>query len=191
MSAYEKAVELGLTGTDDEQVAVLQSLSRGNISANSVRSWLLTGVTPTLLAYDGNQWYGTLQDMITAGAITGSLLDGLRYLKALMLQGGELHTTIPTQAMQTWSIVSQIAVLVGGDQTATIDSFYALDGGRPFKALTVTEYQSQRSDSQRLAAADQYAATKMNEVLNPAFADPSRTVSSIQAAFTAAATVTI
>jgi hypothetical protein len=90
-----------------------------------------------------------------------------------------------------WAVVSGIAALVGGDQSATIDSFYALDGGRPLKALTVTEYQSQRSDSQRLSAADQYAASKMNEVLNPAFADPSRTVATIQAAFTQAATVTL
>jgi hypothetical protein len=191
MNGYETAQALQITGTDSEVVATLQSLSRGNISANSVRSWMLQGVSPALLAYDGSQWYGTLQDMIAAGTITGTLLDGLRYLKALMLQGGELRTTVPAQAVQTWSIVSQIAALVGGDQSATIDSFYALDGGRPFKSLTATEYQSQRSDSERLTAADQYAAQKLNDVLNPAFSDPSRTVATIQAAFTAAATVTI
>lgn len=191
MSAFEKAQELGLTGTDAEQVAILQSLSRGNISANSVRSWMLQGVSPALLAYDGSQWYGTLQDMIAAGTITGTLLDGLRFLKALMLQGGELRTTVPAQAVQTWQIVSQIAALVGGDQSATIDSFYALDGGRPFKALTVTQFASERADSERLTAADAYYANRMNEILNPAVSDPARTVVSIQAAFTAAAAVTI
>lgn len=189
MNAYETAQILGLTGTDSEIVQTLQALSRGNISANSVRSWMLSTVQPTLLAYDGGEWYGTLQDMIQAGTITGDLLAGLRYLKALMLQGGELRTTVPAPALQAWGIVSQIAALVGGDQSATIDSFYSLDGGRPWKDLSVQQYAAERADSERLTVADQYAAARMNEILNPAFSDPSRTLESIQAAFTAAAVI--
>jgi hypothetical protein len=40
-----------------------------------------------------------------------------------------------------------------------------------------------------LSAADAYYAQRMNETLNPAASDPARTVDSIKAAFTAAATV--
>jgi hypothetical protein len=188
MNAFETAQALQITGTDSEVVSTLQTLSSSDITADSVREWLRRN---SLLAWDGSAWFGTLQDMILAGTLAPDLVIGIRNLKALMLGGQKLATTDPTTAVTVWAVVSGIAALVGGDQSATIDSFYALDGGRPFKALTVTEYQSQRSDSQRLSAADQYAAGKMNEVLNPAFSDPSRTVATIQAAFTAAATVTI
>jgi hypothetical protein len=187
MNAYDTAQVLGLTGTDSEIVQTMQALSRGNIPASSVRSWMLSTVQPTLLAYDGAEWFGTLQDMIQAGTITGNLLYGVRYLKALMLQGGELRTTVPEQALQAWGIITQIAALVGGDQSATIDSFYSLDGGRPWKDLTVQQYAAERTDSERLTAADQYAAERMNEILNPAFSNPARSLDSIRAAFRAAA----
>ncbi len=188
MNAFETAQALQITGTDSEVVSTLQTLSSSDITADSVREWLRRN---SLLAWDGSAWFGTLQDMILAGTLAADLVTGIRNLKALMLGGQKLATTDPTTAVTVWAVVSGIAALVGGDQSATIDSFYALDGGRPFKSLTVTEYQLQRSDIERLTAADQYAAQKLNDVLNPAFVDPARTVATIQAAFTAAATVTL
>ena len=35
------------------------------------------------------------------------------------------------------------------DAAALIDSFYALDGGRPYKDLTTTEYATQRTAAQQ------------------------------------------
>lgn len=183
MNAYEKATELGLTGTDAEQVAILQALSVSNISAANVRTWLRQDREPVLLAWDGSAWYGTLQDLQTAGQLSAPMSAGLRELKAVMLEGGELRTTVPGPAGKVWGIVSGIAQILGGDQSATIDSFYALDGGRPYKSLTVTEFASQRADAARLSAADAYYAAIMNEHLNPASSDPARTVDSIRAAF--------
>lgn len=190
MNAYEKAQSLGLTGTDAEQVAVLKTLSVSNISAANVRLWLRQDRTPVLLAWDGSAWYGTLQDLQANGQLSAAMSDGIRELKAVMLESGELRTTIPAPAGKVWSIVAGIAAILGGDQSATIDSFYALDGGRPYKALTVTEFAQQRADAARLSVADQTFATAMNEHVTPAAADPARTADSIRAAFAAAATVT-
>lgn len=183
MNAYEKSIELGLTGTDAEKVAVLQTLSVSNISSTNVRIWLRQDRDPVLLAWDGSAWYGTLQDLQTAGQLTPAMSAGIRELKAVMLEGGELRTTIPGPAGRVWAIVAGIAQILGGDQSATIDSFYALDGGRPYKGITAAALAAQRADAERLSAADAYYATIMNEHIAPVASDPARTVDSIRAAF--------
>ena len=189
MNAYEKANELGLTGTDAEKVAVLQTLSVSNISAANVRLWLMVDRTPPLLSWDGQAWYGTLQDLESSGQLPALMRDGIRELKSVMLANGELRTTIPAPAGKVWAIVSGIAQILGGDQSATIDSFYALDGGRPYKGMTAAAFAAQRADAERLSAADALYADRINEILAPAASDPARTVASIQAAFAAAAQV--
>lgn len=188
-TAFEKAQQLQLQGTDAEIVAVLQSLSVSNISAANVRTWLRQDRDTALLAWDGSAWYGTLQDLQTAGQLSAPMATGLRELKAVMLEGGELRTTSPGPAGKVWAIVQGIAQILGGDQTATIDSFYSLDGGRPYKSITVTEYAQQRADAARLEAANAVYAERMNEHINPAIADPQRTADSVRAAFAAAASV--
>jgi hypothetical protein len=190
MNAYQKSNELGLTGTDAEKVAILQTLSVSNISSTNVRIWLRQDRDPALLAWDGSAWYGTLQDLQAAGQLTAAMSAGIRELKAVMLEGGELRTTIPGPAGRVWAIVAGIAQILGGDQSATIDSFYALDGGRPYKGVTAAVFAQQRADAERLSAADALYADRLNEILAPAASDPARTVQSIQAAFTAAAQVT-
>lgn len=189
MNAYEKSLELQLAGTDAEKVAILQTLSVSNISSTNVRIWLRQDRDPVLLAWDGSAWYGTLQDLQTAGQLTPAMSAGIRELKAVMLEGGELRTTVPGPAGRVWAIVAGIAQILGGDQSATIDSFYALDGGRPYKSITVDTFAQQRADAERLAAADALYADRLNEILSPAASDPARTVQSIQAAFAAAAQV--
>lgn len=190
MNAIETANALGITGADAEIVATLRTLSRANIAAASVRTWLRQDRDPVLLAYDGSAWYGTLEDMLQAGQLTPAMVAGLRDLKALMLEGGDLRTTQPGPAGRVFSIVTGIAQILGGDQSETIDSFYRLDGGRPFKDLTAEQFAAQKADADRIAVADAWAATVMNETINPALSDPARTLTSVQAAFLAAATVT-
>jgi len=116
--------------------------------------------------------------------------EGIRELKTLMLESGTLRTTQPGSARKVWAVVSGIAAILGGDQAETVESFYRLDGGRPYKALTVEQFAAQRADAVRLAAADAYAASILNETINPALSDAARTVESIQAAFAVAVTVT-
>ena len=191
MNAVETAQSLGLTGTDAEIVAALKSLSQSNIAASSVRTWLRQDREPVLLAYDGSAWYGTLEEMLQANQLPTAMIAGLRELKSLMLENGALRTTQPTPAGRVYAIVTGIAAIIGGDQSETIDSFYRLDGGRPFKDLTIEQYATQKADAERLAAADAWAATALNETINPALGDPARTIDTVKAAFLAAATVTL
>lgn len=190
MNAIEAAQSLGLTGTDAEIVATLQTLSRSNIAASSVRRWLRQDRDPALLAYDGSAWFGTLQDMLQAGQLSTGMQAGLRDLKALMLEeGGDLRTTQPGPAGRVYAVVTGIAQILGGDQSETIDSFYRLDGGRPFKDLTAEQFAQQKADATRTSAADAWAANALNETIQPAMSDPARTVETVKAAFLAAATV--
>ena len=187
MTALETATALGLTGTDAEVVAVLRTLSRDNIPAASVRTWLRQDRDPVLLAYDGSAWYGTLEDMLKANQLPAEMVAGLRELKALMLENGVLRTTQPGPAVRVYRIVAGIAQIIGGDPLATIGSFFGLDGGQPFRDLTVEAYAAQKADAARLAAADQWLAKIMNEIINPAASDPARTSSSVKAAVALAA----
>jgi hypothetical protein len=189
MNAIEAAQSLGLTGTDAQIVATLQTLSRSNIAASSVRRWLRQDRDPALLAYDGSAWFGTLQDMLQAGQLSTGMQAGLRDLKALMLEGGDLRTTQPGPAGRVYAVVTGIAQILGGDQSETIDSFYRLDGGRPFKDLTAEQFATQKSDAARTSAADAWAASALNETIQPAMSDPARTIETVKAAFLAAATV--
>jgi hypothetical protein len=98
-----------------------------------------------------------------------------------------LRTTEPQYSQQVWGIVAMIAALVP-QSSGLVDSFYSLDGGRPYKDLAVTQFVAQRADFDRLAVADAWAANAMNETIQPALSDPDRTLQSVQAAF---ASVTI
>jgi hypothetical protein len=54
-----------------------------------------------------------------------------------------------------------------------VDSFYALDGGRPYKDLTVQDFAAQRtaaSEETVKATIRAIATTQVNEVINPAIA---------------------
>ena len=181
------AQQLGLQGTDAEQVAILQTLTQGPIQTSEVRRW----------AREQGLWYrqadgqmgGTLQTAYAAATAQQKAALDLFYAAVWGDSALLLRTTEPQYAGQVWQIVQVISGL-SADAAALVNSFYSLDGGRPYKALTTTEFASQRADAARLAAADAYYAQRMNEILNPAASDPARTVESIKAAFSAAATVT-
>jgi hypothetical protein len=101
-----------------------------------------------------------------------------------------LNTTQPPASVTVWGIVQTISGL-NPAAAGLVDSFYALDGGRPFKDTTEAEYAKQKSDAIRQQAADGVFAEAMNQIINPAAADPARTEASIRAAFTAAAAVQV
>ena len=144
MNAYEKSLALGLSGTPAEQVAILRTLTRGDILGTKLGKWL---GERGLLTFDGTNWYGTLQGLIDAGQITGDNLAGIRELKAVLAgtRGDGLATTDPAWSPIVFATISAIAQ-VSPDAAALIDSFYALDGGRPYKDLTVDQFGTQKSE---------------------------------------------
>ena len=191
MNSYDFATSNGITGTDAEVVAVLQSMSQSNIARDRLGPWL--GQETELLYYSGNSWIGTLEDMIQAGQITGDLLAGVNLLKAVVVgsAANHLRTSEPEHAPRIYSTIQGIAAITPDDDDALIDGFYNLDGGRPFASLTVDQFAQDRSDSQRLARADQYAAQLDNEYIAAAVTDPARTAETIQTAYHSAAAVPV
>ena len=191
MNSYDFAVANNITGTDAEVVAVLQSMSQSNIARDRLGPWL--GQETELLYYSGNSWFGTLEDMIQAGQISGDLLAGVNLLKAVVVgsAANHLRTSEPEHAPRIYATIQGIAAITPEDDDALIDGFYNLDGGRPFAALTVSQFAADRSDSQRLTRADQYAAQLENEYIAAAVADPARTAETIQAAYQSAASVPV
>lgn len=188
MNAYEKAQALGLTGTDAEIVAVLKTLTNGDIPAKALGKWL---GERNLLSWDGSGWFGTLQTLLDAGQITGTAADGIRQLKAVLVgpRGDGLETTSPLWAGLVFQTISSIAQ-ASPDAAALIDSFYALDDGRPYKDLDEPTYASQKTAAQAtaaLAAIDQAYAIEANETIGPALTASNRTKESIATALETAA----
>jgi hypothetical protein len=184
MNAYEKAQELGLIGDDAAQVAILRTLTSGDILGTKLGKWL---GERNLLSWDGSTWFGTLQDLIDAGAITGDSLTGIRQLKAVLVgpRGDGLATTDPAWAPMVFAIISGIAQ-VSPDAAEMIDSFYALDGGRPYKDLTVEQFAEQRDDAIAMAA-KQAALDLVRNTASEAAAEEYRKSESTPASIVAAA----
>jgi len=187
MNAIETANTLGLTGTDAEIVATLQTLTAGKIDPQDVRRW----------CRENGLWYrrpdgtmgGTLQ-AVYASATTEQQAGLDQFFAAVFGDSAvSLRTTEATYAAQVWQIVQMIASL-SPESAGLVDSFYSLDGGRPFRDLTAEQFAQQKSDAARTSAADAWAANALNETIQPAMSDPARTIDSVKAAFLAAATVT-
>lgn len=151
MNAYQTSIDLALAGDDTEKVSVLQSLSVHNIDATKMRLWLQDR---GLLAYDGKEWFGTIENAMAG--LPDLLQVGIRDLKARILMGQPIRTAEPEFAERVLAIIQGINLAIPGT-SGLVDSFYALDGGRPFKALTVEQYQQQRDEANK--AVDQAAIT--------------------------------
>jgi hypothetical protein len=185
LNAYEKAQKLGLRGSDAENVAALQTLTMGPIDPQSVRQW----------SRENMLWYrkpnGAMGGMWATAypAATPTQKAALDQFFAAIWGDSltVLHTNELPLAQTIWGLVQQIASLNPTTAAQLVDSFYALDGGRPYKDTTVTEYASQRADFQRLRDADNWLAAAMNEIISPAASDPERTLASLRAAVAAAA----
>ena len=188
MNAYETAQALGLVGTDAEIVATLQTITSGPIDPARVRQW----------SREQGLWYrkpdatmgGTLATAYpTASTEQQAALD--QFYAAIWGDSLQtLNTTQPPASVTVWAIVQTIASL-NPSAAGLVDSFYALDGGRPFKDTTAAEYAQQKADAIRRLSADAVYSEGMNACVNVAIADPDRTEATIRAAFTAAASIQV
>lgn len=144
MSDYQTALEKNIPGTPQQIVAVLRALSQENIPATRLRRWLSDN---ELLSYDGSGWFGTLEEV----TLSEDLTMGIRLLKERVLSGDPVRTAEPAFAPKVLAIVQGIAAAVPAI-AGLVDSFYALDGGRPYKDLTVEQFQQQKTESETAAA---------------------------------------
>ena len=176
MNGYEKSVALSLTGTDAEKVAILKTLTVSNIAVDAVRVWLRENLlwfrtSPTTM---GGNIKAVLESEQTPTETKQQL--GL-FWSAVFGDGAQnLLTTVPTWATLVWQIIQGLTQ-AAPDAAALVDSFYALDGGRPYKDLTVEQFAAQRTAAETETAASAVrseAYTELNERINPAIATGDR-----------------
>lgn len=144
-TAYQTSIDKQITGTPQQIVAVLRSLSQDNIPSARLRRWLSDN---NLLSYDGSGWFGTLETV----TLSPDLTNGIRSLKERVLSGDPVRTADPAFAPKVLQIVQGVAQAVP-EIAGLVDSFYALDGGRPFKDLTVEQFEAQKLDYENSQAA--------------------------------------
>jgi hypothetical protein len=151
MNGYEKAQALGITGTDAEIVAVLKTLTVSNIAVDAVRVWLRENLlwfrsSPTTMG-------GAIQQVIESPSTPDETKQQLGIFWSAVFGDGaqNLLTTVPTWAGLVWHIIQGLTQATP-DAAALVDSFYALDGGRPHKDLTVEQFAAQRTAAETEAA---------------------------------------
>jgi hypothetical protein len=151
MNAYAKAQQLGLTGTDAEKVAVLHMLTVSDIRVDSVRVWLRENLlwfrtSPTSMG-------GAIQVVLESPQTPAETKQQLGLFWSAVFGDGaqNLLTTVPTWAGLVWQIIQGLTH-AAPDAAALVDSFYALDGGRPYKALTVEQFAAERTAAETEAA---------------------------------------
>ncbi len=144
MNGYEKAQALNLTGTDAEIVAVLKTLTVSNIAVDAVRVWLRENLlwfrtSPTTMG-------GSIQAVIESPQTPSETKQQLGLFWSAVFGDGarNLLTTVPTWAGLVWQIIQGLTQ-AAPDAAALVDSFYALDGGRPYKDLTLQQFATQRA----------------------------------------------
>lgn len=172
MNGYQKSEALGLTGTDAEKVAILQTLTVSDIAVDAVRVWLREKMlwfrsSPTTMG-------GSIQAVLEAAETPTETKQQLGLFWSAVFGDGaqNLLTTVPTWAGLVWQIIQGLTQ-AAPDAAALVDSFYALDGGRPYKDLTVEQFAAQRTAAVVQAEKDevtQAASILLNEQINPAIA---------------------
>jgi len=164
MTAYQKAVELGLTGSDAEIVAVLQTLGSRDVPVLEVATWLrergllvvgFRGTTGSLVAF---------YDQCSDAAIKAGLDEF--FASVVGRQAATVRFTDPQIAGRVYSIATQLLPQVGGD-AAMLESFYAMSGGQPYAALTVEQFTAER-DAATIEAARQVAYSEIVRRANEA-----------------------
>lgn len=147
MNGYEKSVALNLTGSDAEKVAILQTLTVSNIAVDAVRVWLRENLlwfrtSPTTMG-------GSIQAVLESAETPTETKQQLGLFWSAVFGDGaqNLLTTVPTWAGLVWQIIQGLTQ-AAPDAATLVDSFYALDGGRPYKDLTVEDFVSQKAEAE-------------------------------------------
>ena len=146
MNAYEKAQSLGLTGTDAEIVAVLKTLTTSDIPVSKVAIWLRENLlwywtSPTSMG-------GAFQNVVENPSTPQNIKDGLGLFFSAVFGDGAafLQTTVPQWAGLVAQVMAGL-IQLAPQSAALVDSFYSLDGDRPYKDLTVEEFSSQKTQA--------------------------------------------
>jgi hypothetical protein len=159
MNAYEKAQQLGLTGTDSEQVAVLKSTgltARPIVLADLLFLLNFRGMLTKLVSNNADEkWTGTVLAMkavIAADPTATAHVD--RWLSHITNpRNTHWDTTDANYSAPFWAMAQAVA---GGQGMPSVDDFAAvaaLGGGWLFADLTAEQFAAQRKSAEsRLVA---------------------------------------
>jgi hypothetical protein len=166
MSAYKKATDLGLTGTDAEIVAVLKTLGQHDLDRQDVSTWMRERGLWTVLP---NGHAGALWDLYSA-TDNPQIKQGLAdwYASTLGGQAGAIRATWPAVSVRIAAIVGLIAAVIP-DGEALAAEFWSLCGGRPYAGLTVEQFTAER-EAATVEAARQAAYSEIVRRANEATA---------------------
>lgn len=186
MSAYQKSIDLGLTGTDAEKVAVLKSTGLTARPINRAELIHLLNMRGMLRKIVGNnsdeKWTGTIlnmQDAILAMG-TNEQKDGIRlWFSHVTNPSNQIwDTTIPAFAGAFWQLYQ---VFAGAELMPSDADFVAiaeLGGGWLFADLTAEQFAAQKAAAEA-AIAQQALESEwiswLNETVNPMVAVGDRT----------------
>ena len=199
VNAYQKAQQLGITGTD---VEIMLALRATGLTTNAIRlddllfvlnnrGMLIRLIRP---ADTGEKWAGTVVNMVLYLNQNGTPEQAAavnQWFSHITNDRNNLFdTTRPEFAGAFWTLSRNFADLPGMPTSQDFEAVAALGGGWLYSTLTVEEIQSQRAAYEAEQAADAasaaYAAAA-NAHLNPVLSDSARTVESIAAALLATA----
>ncbi len=161
MTAYQHSQKLGLDGTDEEIVAVLQTLTARDVSAADIAAWMreegLWIVGPKGSA-------GKLYDLWKS-TDSPDVRDGLSewYASTLAGQAAMVRATRPDIAPRIARIAGLMAVAIPDGERLRAD-FYAMCGGLMFADLTVEQFAKQRAESEAKAAREAAYSAVVNRL---------------------------
>ena len=172
MNAYEKAVELGLSGTDAEIVTILKSTG---LTARPILLDELMDVLNIPLKMlrqlprtdsDGSKWSGTLFNMLLWVEANGTpeQIDGLGSFFSHITNDRNLtfDTTNLSYGSQFWAVAQAFGGTAPGfPSVADFAAIADLGGGWLFADLTVEQFAAQRTTATEAADKADYLATQL------------------------------
>lgn len=163
MSAYQKSIDLGLTGTDAEKVAALRAtgLTARPIKLDDLlfllnnRGMLVRLIRP---ADTGEKWAGTVVNMVLALNTSGDPQQAAavnQWFSHITNDRNNLFdTTQVAFASSFWALSQALAGVQGMPSAADFAAVADLGGGWLFADLTVEQFAAQRTEVQKQAALD-------------------------------------
>jgi hypothetical protein len=156
MNAYEKAVSLGLTGTDAEIVQQLQATGVTHQPISLAYLMEMLNFRAMLRKTDGSggqeRWVGTLQNLkaalVTMGLTEQVTAYEMWFSHVTNPRQVQWDTSQPQYAAGFWSMYGNFADGQNMPSSADFAAIAALGGGWQFWTLTLEEYQGQKAAAQ-------------------------------------------
>jgi len=191
MNAYETSINLGLTGTDAEQVATLKATgvtARPIVLAELLFLLNFRGMLTKLVNNNSDEkWSGTVLAMkaaIAADAVATAHVD--RWLSHITNpRNTHWDTTDANYAAPFWALSQAVAGGPGMPSAADFSAVAALGGGWLFADLTVEKFFAQRQAAINAESAAELTAewsTLLNESIHPAASNRNHLIAALRSA---------